>query len=469
MFNTLKNVLQGFETETQRVNALKASESYICPQTYRIGVSEKIVKVGNLAVLKPIELTGQYIPMTYVLKNFLELPGVFDAILTNIENLNNSDKFTNIIQSPLWKNIKDSYFRDRLVLPLFIYFDDVEPDNHTGSHAGDHSLGALYYQIPCIPQHHTSSLENIFVSSIFLSNDRHVNNGNAFRSVINELKDLQDNGILVRSANGNQRVHFSFCLLLADNLGFNSITGFTESFNANYYCRFCKEHKLVMKKQVTENLLVLRNRENYEADIHINNVSLTGIKNRCVWNELQTYHVITNLVADLMHDILEGVCHYDFCAILEELISVKEYFTLQTLNDRIQNFDYGFDVGDKPSVIILDNIRAQKLKMSASEMLFFVRHFGLMIGDLVPEEEEVWQLYIRLIQILDIVTAPFVSTDLITYLTTLIAEHHELYCKLFFKTLKPKHHIMVHYPRIINFIGPLIHVWSMRKIGRAHV
>lgn len=61
MFNTLENILQGFETETQRINALKASESYICPRTYRIGVSEKTVKVGNFAVLKPIELTGQHI------------------------------------------------------------------------------------------------------------------------------------------------------------------------------------------------------------------------------------------------------------------------------------------------------------------------------------------------------------------------------------------------------------------------
>ncbi|KMQ88400.1 hypothetical protein RF55_12125, partial [Lasius niger] len=398
MFNTIQNVFQGLETETQRVNALKASQSYICPQTYRIGVSEKMIKVGNVAVLRPIKLTGQYIPMRYVLKNFLELPGVFDAILTNIENLNNSEKFINIIQSPLWKNIKDSNFKDGLMLLLFIYFDDVEPDNQTGSHAADHSLGAIYYQIPCIPQHHMSTLENIFVSSIFLSNDKHLNNKNAFRPVINELKYLEDNGILVHTATGNQRVYFCLCLLLADNLGLHSITGFTESFNANYNCRFCKKHKVVMKKQLRENLLLLRNTENYEADVFVNNVLLT----------------------DLMHDLLEGVTHYNFCAILEELISVKRYFTLQTLNDRVQNFDYSFDI----------------------EILFFVRHFGLMIGDLVPEVEEVWQLYIRFIQILDIVTAPFVDTNLTTYLATLIAEHHELYCKLFSKTLKPKHHIM---------------------------
>lgn len=466
MFNTMQNIFQGLETETQRINALKASQFYVCPQSYRIGIAEKVTKVGEITILTPITLTGQYISIKHVLKQFLELPDVFDTILTNIENLNNSDKFTNIIQSPLWKNIKDSYFKNRLVLPLFVYFDDVEPDNHTGSHAGDHSIGALYYQIPCISQHHLSTLENIFVASIFLSKDRCLNNADVFRPIINELKDLETNGILVHTTTGDQQVYFCLCLLLADNLGLYSITGFTESFNANFYCRFCKEHKEVMKRQVRENVLLLRNKENYEADVLINNVSLTGIKDRCVWNELQTYHVITNLVADLMHDFLEGVCHYDLCPIMKELISIKGYFTLETLNDRIQNFDYGPDIGNKSSIITLEHIEREKLKMSASEMFFFVRHFGLMIGDLVPEVEEVWQLYIRLLHILDIVTSPFVDANSTIYLATLIAEHHELYCKLLFKTLKPKHHIMVHYPRILNLIGPLIHVWSMRMEGK---
>jgi len=31
IFNTIENVFQGLKTETQRVNALKASQSYICP------------------------------------------------------------------------------------------------------------------------------------------------------------------------------------------------------------------------------------------------------------------------------------------------------------------------------------------------------------------------------------------------------------------------------------------------------
>lgn len=142
------------------------------------------------------------------------MPSDFNAILANITNLNNIDKFTNVIQSPLWKNIKESYFKDCLVLPLFLYFDDVEPDNQTGSHEGDHSREVLYYQIPCVPQHLLSALENIFVASIFLSDNRHLNNGNIFRPIINKLKKLEANGILVHTTTGNQQVYFACFLLI---------------------------------------------------------------------------------------------------------------------------------------------------------------------------------------------------------------------------------------------------------------
>lgn len=47
-----------------------------------------------------------------------------------------------------------------------------------------------------------------------------------------------------------------------------------------------------MERQVRENVLLLRNKENCKANILINNVSLTGIKDRCVWNELRNYYAI---------------------------------------------------------------------------------------------------------------------------------------------------------------------------------
>lgn len=56
-----------------------------------------------------------------------------------------------------------------------------------------------------------------------------------------------------------------------------------ESFNADY-CRFCKKHKNIIRRQERKNIMVLRNIINYEDDILTisNNVSQTGIKTRCM-------------------------------------------------------------------------------------------------------------------------------------------------------------------------------------------
>lgn len=86
--------------------------------------------------------------------------------------------------------------------------------------------------------------------------------------------------------------------------------------------------------------------------------------------------------------------------------------------------------------------------MSASEMLCFTKYLGLIIGDLVPEESELKNLYILSKQILDIIFCKCIQNQDVILLQAIISEYHELYKKLFKNTLKPKHHHMVHYPMI---------------------
>ena len=104
--------------------------------------------------------------------------------------------------------------------------------------------------------------------------------------------------------------------------------------------------------------------------------------------------------------------------------------------------------------------------MSASEMMFFVAHLGIMIGDLIPQNDEVWALYVIHTKILDILRRPFVRRNELRYLAMLIEEHYDRYCRLFNLSLKPKFHFMLHYIRIMLLIGPLIRAWSMRMEGK---
>lgn len=94
-------------------------------------------------------------------------------------------------------------------------------------------------------------------------------------------------------------------------------------------------------------------------------------------------------------------------------------------------------------------------------MLCFSRYLGLLIGDYIPENLPLWEIWITLRQIIDIVTAPIVHDNEHKLLKVLIEEHNKLYLK-FFKALKPKHHHLTHYPNVLKQSGPLVNLWSMR-------
>ena len=93
--------------------------------------------------------------------------------------------------------------------------------------------------------------------------------------------------------------------------------------------------------------------------------------------------------------------------------------------------------------------------------LFFVasqnwnigRYLPLLIGDLVPHDDNYWQCFLYLHKILSIIlcVSPCISAATISYLTELIAAHHEL-CKERYPTvcITPKLHYMIHIPEHIK-------------------
>lgn len=154
------------------------------------------------------------------------------------------------------------------------------------------------------------------------------------------LNSLFQEGITV-SHTKIRKIKFITCHILGDNLGMNSLFGFTESFVANYYCRICRSNKLEMGSQQTKNIEFMRNPVNYLEDVVIQNVSITGVKEDSVWNNIINFHVTKNIYVDIMHDILEGVCHYDLSNIILNCIIDRKLFTLSDLNTFIRTFNYG--------------------------------------------------------------------------------------------------------------------------------
>lgn len=83
------------------------------------------------------------------------------------------------------------------------------------------------------------------------------------------------------------------------------------SFSANICYRFCTAPTNLLTKQTVECSDFLHTKNNYENLVSQAITYLTDIKEPCIWNELSSIHVSENLSCDIMHDLFEGVCHYD--------------------------------------------------------------------------------------------------------------------------------------------------------------
>ena len=283
--------------------------------------------------------------------------------------------------------------------------------------------------------------------------------------MIEDLKILSEEGIIVNVDGRDQRVYFECVLVLGDNLGLNSICGFSESFMAKRFCRFCSATIDQGRELAVEDETLVRTVESYDLNAIQNDFSETGIKENCILNKLSKFHIAENMCVDVTHDLCEGIQAYTVGKVLESLIKTN-VISLEILNNKIDSFPYNdtensnkprplyFTVGKKGS-------RKIKFKQSASESLCLTRYLTLMIGDLVPAENQYWKLYLCLRQIVGVLTSPQLNRGQIENLRIRIQKHNRLYFKLFGK-LKPKMHIWLHYPRIMLLNGPVVHFSTLK-------
>lgn len=398
------------------------------------------------------------VPLKIVLKTFLEIPNVFSSITEYIEHCKKNDSIIiSIIQSNFWQSIEKNS-EGKIILPLVLFFDDIEINNPLGSHKCINKLGAIYCSIPCLPDEYASRLENIFLVQLHNYIDHKFLGNKIFNHVIDMIIDLETNGINITINREIQTVFFVLCFIAGDNLGLNTILGFSKSFNSLHCCRICNVSKTVLKKQVKENVDMIRTVNNYE-------VNVVGIQENCIFNIIPHFHVTENFSVDPMHDIFEGICRYDIGNIFNTLINKKKFFTLHVFHERIRFFNKHY-FGENIPLITLDSIEKELIIISASEMKYLILNLNLFIGDLVPLNNEIWELYLLLRQIVCIVILHALNVQTIDLVETFISEYLSLHIKLFPNSLKIKHHNLLHYPRIMRKYGPLKSMTCIRFEGK---
>ncbi|XP_017320801.1 uncharacterized protein LOC108264015 isoform X1 [Ictalurus punctatus] len=198
--------------------------------------------------------------------------------------------------------------------------------------------------------------------------------------------------------------------------------------------------------------------------------SIYGVKKSSVLNSLQyQYHCTDNYDDNIMHDLLEGVVQYELKLFFEYLVK-QDYVSLNTLSDRIQSFNYGYtDRKNKPSGVKMDN-KSKHLGLNDIQSWCLLHNTPLIFGYVIERNKNHWNFLLLLIQIVNVVFSYTITDGMICYLKHLICDHHTLFKELFpDKRLIPKHHLMIHYPRYIKKIGPLIHMWCMRFEAKHHI
>ena len=464
-FEEAASPFKGLESDFKQMQYFVKSGNFIHPVEEAFhGVSYVQRRDSATGTVRQVAVQDVFyrVPLKPLLTKLLEIPGTLDAIFTWQQR--NDGDLSDFYDGEYCK--QHPLFSKEVSVPLLLYNDDCETVNPLGSKVGVHKLGLIYFTIKSLPPEFQSKLSSHFLLAVYKSDDAKTYGiDSVLLPVIEELKDLEDNGIYLDTPYFKGKIRFSVAQLCGDNLGLNAILGFSESFSSNYFCRMCKTHKTTTRKQTKEDVTLLRNETNYAEDVHHNNLSETGVRRDSVLNNLSNFSVTHNKVADIMHDLLEGVGPYELKLVLSSLIGDK-HLTLEKLNYRITSFDYGFtDLKNKPSVIGKQELKNPERAMhqSAVQTWCLLRLVPCMIGDLVPEENKYWELLLLLLECMELIFSPSLTPEVTIYLAAIIDEHHSLFLELYPNLhLRPKHHFMVHYSNSILKLGPLIQFWSMR-------
>ncbi|XP_059362352.1 uncharacterized protein LOC132101422 isoform X1 [Carassius carassius] len=465
-FDNLENPFSKLNTEAKRKKHFSEKWGIVEPVEVALGVRYDARRNRTTGTYDQVPITDKfvYIPLLQTLKFIFTNQEICDHFVQPCE------------KTGFYKDFCDgNYFRDH---PLFsekpnslqiqIFYDDFEMANPLGSKHGIHKVGSIYFVLRNLSPKINSALMNIHLLALFHTEDvKKYGFDLILQPLVRDLKILECTGIEVPFS--DEPVYGTIAQVTGDNLGLHSLLGYVESFSANNFCRFC-----LVDKQTSQTVfrdddprITLRNKALH--DQHCNDLmvdptlpSTFGVKRQCLFNDLQYFHVSENYAVDIMHDILEGVGQFEL-KLLFAYLSDNKIISKTDVCNRIYSYNYGFvERKNRPTRINLEQ-NGNGIGLNAIQTFCLIRNMPLIFGDVLREGNAHYRLLLLLLQIMNIILSPVVTDGMTVCLKHLIVDHHQLFKELYpHRRMIPKHHFMIHYPRVIRKIGPILHVWSMR-------
>lgn len=457
----IRNEINEYRTTWRRNKILEKSPSFVQPQQKAIGIKwdSKIIVNDNIVQhnLKQCEFT--YVPIIETLK-VLFSDEKFIHAFKNSEHICSDNQYERFCCGKIAKRL-DLFNEGSEPIKLLLAIDEFEPCSALKTKAGLHKTCAIYMQIVNLPQRLLSKLENIHLVALCLSENlkqQFVSLDNILELIVAEIRFLEETGLRVGDAFiKGTLVHNAF-----DNLGGNELFGFVKSFNAQYYCRICDLSKEDCSKTVREQSNQMRKIDEYSqqiAEIQGDGNNIKGVTKVCLLNNLKYFHILQNTTVDLMHDISEGVIQF----LLNEIFGFcieRKILTKQQLACRIRDFNYGhLCQKSKPSRL---KLQKKNLNQNASQSYCLMVNLPFILFDVKDELEEIWICIETLLKIMRILFSNSIQESDVTTLEGAIESHLKNYIDIFKTKLKPKHHMLTHYPSIIRNSGPVKNFWMMR-------
>jgi len=371
---------------------------------------------------------------------------------------------------------RHSLFNDssKLTIMLQVFYDDMGTTNPLRGNSVMCNVGAFYYTLQNLPPYYNSCHANVHLLALCYSADlKRYGFDPVIAKFVSEINRLSTDGFCgCFPLLGQRQVFVGLCNIAGDNLALNSLFGFVESFSGDYFCTMCLCTKADVQEKFYENEFVTRTVSTYNKDIAKLESSSRllhsrGVKKKCLLNSVHGFHVTLNFSLDPMHVLLEGIVPVELGCVLYSLCVQKKLFTIDEFNMRMSYFWSAINVDRRyrpPELSSPEEGHKIGPSMKAIQCWSLLKYMPLIIGDVVPESDPYWQFMLHLGHLVDLVFAPTFTAGMIAYLREVIADHlftmKELYGDVC--TLKPKHHLMVHFPTIIEHSGPLVGMSCMR-------
>lgn len=374
------------------------------------------------------------------------------------------------------------FSNDDRALLLLLYYDDVNFINPLTNK--NHKLSFFYYQIANLPPEYRSALKSIHLFAVcntnHLSNEKYGFN-KVIEPLVEEMKMLgSDVGYTFTLPVGCINLRGGILAFLADTPASNKAGGFKEGVGgARRKCRHCMAEFNDMQCLFMEEDFQLRSMDNHMQQLLRIETAASenlrefyskhyGINERTKLLEAPYFDTCEQLVQDIMHVFLEGVLAYEIKLLLNYYINTIKAFGLPDLNNRIQQFSYGYSNSkNKPSFILerdLEKKASTNLGQSASQMWLLSTVLPFILAEFVDTTTDQWRCFISIIEIMSLCFAHKISLETIVYLKRAIKEHLQLFKSLYGNTsnITPKQHYLIHLPSLILKFGPLVRSWCMR-------